>query len=506
MTLRQSLQGVTTTAVYETFALLFARRGLAHSVADDEDWVDALEMFRISNAKPPNRRDLRDAQGSLAVRLRGDVIRRIRQFAYASPVTIAVDGWTNVRHDKVTNVICLCGGSAYYWCSIVNKRSANTANWLTRPVLQVLNDVKSLGIAIVAVVMDNEEVNRKLHRRLVKRGWPSLLLSSCGAHTIQLCVKKALKLPLLRSEIVIMTEVLNKFSSTKSFRLRLKSLQEGAGVVEPLNLIKPNDTRWSSHLYAAQRLLKLKAWVQQIVPQREQFWSTLSSLVGFLIPFQVATDIIQADSSTLYNVHQQFSLLLRHIDKMSIESPLHPAKQPIYRIVQFYWKKFLNPSVVVSCAVFSFDEEGLLQFGAEQITTARNWFVDWAVDYLNFYHLSAFDATIGIKLALSGQYSDFLGRVNAFVNLSADIDVQRQQQANEKAMSRPATLFSSHHRYSCWDPKSVWYLYRQTAPELTAAVIALLSIAGSEAAVERTFTAQDACSYQASQRAFGRIC
>jgi hypothetical protein len=132
--------------------------------------------------------------------------------------------------------------------------------------------------------------------------------------------------------------------------------------------------------------------------------------------------------------------------------------------------------------------------------------MDWAVDYLNFYHLSAFDATIGIKLALSGQYSDFLGRVNAFVNLSADIDVQRQQQANEKAMSRPATLFSSHHRYSCWDPKSVWYLYRQTAPELTAAVIALLSIAGSEAAVERTFTAQDACSYQASQRAFGRIC
>jgi hypothetical protein len=44
-----------------------------------------------------------------------------------NPVTLALDGWTNVNHNKVTNLILLCGGRAYYWKSIVNTMEHNTA-------------------------------------------------------------------------------------------------------------------------------------------------------------------------------------------------------------------------------------------------------------------------------------------------------------------------------------------------------------------------------------------
>lgn len=44
-----------------------------------------------------------------------------------NPVTLALDGWTNVNHNKVTNLILLSGGRAYYWKSVVNSLEHNTA-------------------------------------------------------------------------------------------------------------------------------------------------------------------------------------------------------------------------------------------------------------------------------------------------------------------------------------------------------------------------------------------
>ena len=37
--------------------------------------------------------------------------------------TLAVDGWTNVCGDKVWNIMIICKGVSYYWCSLVNHKS-----------------------------------------------------------------------------------------------------------------------------------------------------------------------------------------------------------------------------------------------------------------------------------------------------------------------------------------------------------------------------------------------
>ena len=45
-----------------------------------------------------------------AVGIKQTIIRRLQM--PEKHVTIAVDGWTNVRHDKVTNIVLLCDGTA----------------------------------------------------------------------------------------------------------------------------------------------------------------------------------------------------------------------------------------------------------------------------------------------------------------------------------------------------------------------------------------------------------
>lgn len=63
----------------------------------------------------------------------------------------------------------------------------------------------------------------------------------------------------------------------------------------------------------------------------------------------------------------------------------------------------------------------------------------------------------------------------------------RHMKENQAQSARDKT-----HFFSRWDPKSVWCLHWDHAPIISNAAVALLSVAGSEAAVERTFSAQGA--------------
>jgi hypothetical protein len=47
--------------------------------------------------------------------------------ASQEPVTLALDGWTNVNHHKVTNLVLLNQGRAYFWSSVQNDSRHNTA-------------------------------------------------------------------------------------------------------------------------------------------------------------------------------------------------------------------------------------------------------------------------------------------------------------------------------------------------------------------------------------------
>lgn len=61
-------------------------------------------------------------------------------------VTSAVDGWTNVRSDKVNNVVLLAGGTAYYWMSIVNADDIDSGIWIFNKLDPVIQELQQLGI------------------------------------------------------------------------------------------------------------------------------------------------------------------------------------------------------------------------------------------------------------------------------------------------------------------------------------------------------------------------
>ena len=264
LTLEETAAIVNDDALDPAIALLFAYFSWPHHAADSAVFINALDRVRASQRSYPGSGRVRAGQLTLAQELRGRIVRQLRNYCRSSALSIAIDGWTNVNKAKVTNVVILCGSAAYYWCSIVNGTDRNTAAWLTEPLRQVLDGLRAEGLIFSALVADNESVNTALWERLLLP-FPFLVRSPCAAHIIQLCVHKALELSNVDALLKSVEALLAQFRY-KEARLKLKALQvagNSSGV--SLNLVRPCDTRWSSWLYAVQRLLLLQQWIDVVM-------------------------------------------------------------------------------------------------------------------------------------------------------------------------------------------------------------------------------------------------
>ncbi|MDR3742638.1 MAG: DUF domain-containing protein, partial [Terracidiphilus sp.] len=367
-------------SVLQVAAIAFAKNGIAHRVVQTPSFSALLAALGWRGA-PPTRRSLREALLAHATSLRTRLISRLRNSQTA--VSVAIDGWTNVRHDKVTNVLVLQGGQAFYWCSITNDAESNTADWLAsrlRPVLDTL--MSTHRVRVVALVADNEAVMGALHTRL-ERDYPFLIRVPCAAHTIQLAVRDCLASDEHARTVSDFLSFVKHFEK-KEHRHALLELQR-ARKVPPLVLRKPNDTRWNSLFLAIERALEMQPELECCMPphlhqQRDDFFTRLHALTEFLHPFRAATDTVQRDTATLSDVRAQFGKLLAHVRNSKFSSDA----------VLQRWQDFVNRDAVVACCILSFTPvpEG------HDVQSALAFIRSFGTEYLTFYGASSLDAAV----------------------------------------------------------------------------------------------------------------
>jgi hypothetical protein len=462
----------------------FLYDGLSMRLADSVYLRQWLELLRLSKGDVASRKQVAALGAGRVEQVRKRVIAALQP----SPgVTVGIDGWTNVRHEKVINLCPVVGGIAFYWDSVVMKRQSTAAAQL-QPVLKALRSIIARGIAVVAIVTDNEVVNTALHRLLVVY-LPFLIHIPCAAHTIQLCANKAMKLQAVAPIVEALLALLRAFKVNKALRINVREVQRGQNSTSsfhrPLKIVNVVVTRWNSVLRAADRLLRLELAVKACIPQvlkvlestdyahvtfdDGSFWRPLRSLTDFLRPYQVATDIVQSDTACLSDVHRQFVSLIQLADSLAIPHPLVGMQRDLIDIIRDQWDNHVNIDAVIACALFSFDAS-YSSFTNEQKGRSQRWFFDWATEFLSYYHLSDTDDRRVIRSNLLLQHGAFQAGAGVFV------DMEPYRKDLPPGGSRRATF--------------AWWLFIDSAAELTRCVLALLSITASEAAVERSFSRQ----------------
>lgn len=442
-----------------------AVNSIAHNVVESPEFADLL--LALGNEKVPSRRTLAKERLQQAAQLRDQVRNKIAHCV----VTVACDGWTNVQQNKVTNVVIIANGVAFYWCSIVNSEQRNTAEWLAaelQPVIQTL--ISDYDARVAAFVVDNEAVNGSCFKKL-RNELPFLLHIPCAAHTIQLIVATVLEHQTFATTVSQLQQLI-AFFATKEHRNELRRVQKGLGM-PPLVVVKPVPTRWNSLLNAAIRMNALERAASacftrvQLPSVTADFWAQLQQLINYLKPFAAATDAVQSDCATLFTVYEQFAAIQQHVLSLGHD---WAATEIVGR-----WQQNINFSAVTAAAMLSFVP--LPAALKQKQTKAQQFILDWGTQYLHAYNL--FPEGLlrrDIRDILTEQLAEFNGRQGIFAGLD-EHKASLQRRAARESESR-------------WQPKLLWLLYPTS--ELARVAIALLSVSASEAAVERTFSAQAA--------------
>ena len=462
-TLPSMLAAASNASLPEQVALFFAANHIAYNVADSATFIALCHALRNSSAPPPRRTAVKNAVGTLADKMRTAVVQRIT--GGTAPVTVAIDGWTNVRHTKVTNVVLLCSGVAFYWCSIPNTYDANTAEWLRDQLAPRLQELVAHSIRFTALVADNESVNDALFVKL-QRSFPFLIRIPCAAHTIQLVVKQIMTLKRFADTLDTVRSIISRFEKSKPDRLHLRAVQ--AREQHQYVLVKPCDTRWNSTLKACQRILLLRRFISIIVLHGDDFWTALQQLIDYLVPFETATNVTQRDASTLFDVYTQMNLLLQHIAAGRGTYGADVTKRAT-GFLKERWNKQVNQPATIACALLTLTAD-LSSISPAVIAESKHFIVTFGSSYLSFFHLSPLDERALGGLLLQ-QLASLIGRRDDFARLDEQMRLL-QDVATDK---RP------------FNPLDVWDMH---SGELCLVAKALLSITASEAAVERTFSAQ----------------
>ena len=206
------------TALLVNMSLCFSQLMALHIVSPIAlSFRSLVETIRHTNAAPPSRTAIKHSLSTLADKLRNTILQQL--ISSSAPVTVAIDGWTNVNHTKITNLVLICNGVAYYWCSIPNDFDKNTAVWLNSVISPVLTNLHARGIRFSSLVALFE---------LLQQSFPFLIRIPCAAHTVQIVVKGVLAIVKFSKTVDVVRSIVNQFEKQKDSRLRLRTLQQGA--------------------------------------------------------------------------------------------------------------------------------------------------------------------------------------------------------------------------------------------------------------------------------------
>jgi hypothetical protein len=450
--------------IYRSFAIAFAKNSLPHSLISNPYFKEAIGLLN-SNYKITKSK-LRETIISEGEKINNDILNMLS--ANNQPITLALDGWTNIRSNKVTNIILICSGIAYYHASIENEKNMNNLEWLIPKITEIIELLIKRGLNIIAITTDNENLMKSL-RKKIKIIYPVLINIPCSAHIIQLCFKKICHNEKLKSLIDKTIKYIDTIRDNKVNKIKLLKLQENENIKEPLKLIRPIEIRWISLIISIERFIKLRNFIEEIIEIDLNYWDDLNCMYIYLEPFKKAINQIQKDNASLYSVWKNFQEIINYYNSNQIPKIFNEIVNDTINVFKNKWNDHINNNLIEAIRLLNLEDK----FKFEKQTI--EFIINWGSTYLTTYKTIKNENIQEIKNILSLQMGEFISRQNDF----SSINIKNTEYINMcKIQNRQHNI------------KFVWTYYLPIYYELSKVAIALLSICPSEASVERSFSMQ----------------
>lgn len=453
--------------LYYVLSLFFAKNSLPHSLIEDKYFRNVMETIKKSHTIDVNKKKLREIILLEGKKINDNILNKLG--SSEQPVTMAIDGWTNVRSNKVTNILLISNGISYYYTSIENVNCQNKTEWIVSKLEERIKFLISKKINIIALTTDNENLMKSV-RKEIKNKFPVILDVPCASHIIQLCLKKMCDIDKIKNLIENVNNIVHFIRNNKKNKTTLYQLQIDDSIKDPLSVIYPIETRWSSIINCIDRLLKLQKYISIIATEfKKPFWDKLLLLYNFLKPIEIYTDQIQKDEATLYSVWLYFNKMIDFYKSKEIPVEFTESANTAVDIIQSNWNNHININIINASRLFNFE----INFNG--LNNTIEFIINWGTIYLITYNIVTDVNDENIKNILRLQMSDFLAKQKEFSYVNNIIE------KTKRACDIKKTIYS---------PKNIWGMFIASHYELSKVAIGILSIYPSESCVERSFSAQ----------------
>jgi len=244
--------------------------------------------------------------------LKGSILKKLndksqifinRRLSECESVTIEIDGWENIRHFSVLNImLCIPESIFYKSVEVVGESVDNKV--VQREVENVISTISSEKVS--AIVTDNGSPMIKAHEELQKK-YPHLVSVRCSAHVLNLLIEDICRFETIHKFLTksksIIKEINGKklkkgYYSQEIQKYKTEEMSKGRKVTARA-LKLPIATRW----YSVQNMLSLLRSAKPILERmainkdydlspglkkiikNDKFWDQLVSFNEFLKPF-----------------------------------------------------------------------------------------------------------------------------------------------------------------------------------------------------------------------------
>ncbi|KAH9293455.1 hypothetical protein KI387_041340, partial [Taxus chinensis] len=259
------------------------------------------------------------------------VMEEMRQTWIRVGCSIIMDGWTDIKHRPLINIIVTCPVGPYFLRAIdcTGKRKDATFQF------QILKDaIEEIGPSnVVQVVTDSARVC-KLAGMMVEGAYKHIFWTPCCVHALNNALKDIGKIDWVKAVVAearhIQMFICNHHTSLALFRSFSRK-----------EFLKPVDTRYASYFILLERMLEVQEALQLMMVNQEwgrwpeantsegkgvkqkilddDWWTTVRYVCSFISPVVGVIRYVDTDSPSLGEIYETFDSMLGQM-KQAIHS------------------------------------------------------------------------------------------------------------------------------------------------------------------------------------------
>ncbi|KAL0564419.1 hypothetical protein V5O48_017626 [Marasmius crinis-equi] len=482
--------------------------------ADSPPDPEVIKLFLMFRARAidamPSRQQI---GGKLLDEAHGKVVEKLKGLLKGKYATLGSDGWKDESRDSVKGVNVTCEHKAYTTDLILATGHKKDGASMCIAFEEMIEDQEDeYGLVVVAVCSDNDGGTARGRKDLIVK-WPWLFGIPCLAHQFQLILGDYFKEnPAAAETAEQATALIGWLLNHQLVRTVFNEVQAATsnppGVV--LAFLMACITRWNTHLVAFDRLLVLQQSMRQAALTRRDdiiaaqvgaesnakkkaklredaisqidliddvgFWKQLKAVVDDIEPICLGVNINQTDSMCLDQAVLTLAGIFLHFRK----HPERAVAQGMVKRIELRWKALDQPLFLFAVIMNPFEK--LTRFG----------------DKANILPFTLNDVALQLFRRVNSQPP----------KVPRSEDAEREFQVNLKERESKLSNAFLHYLsgsgpFQDWensrenfervkekDPIAMWTQYLKMADvrDLADLSILVLSISGTQAGMERTFS------------------